>query len=380
MAVDPAGVEINPLPPPVRIEKMRVDDKPFADGAAAEPLQIPPGRHRIEFEYTALSFVAPEKVRFKCRLNNLETEWVDAGAKRVVTYNYVPPGNYTFQVIACNNDGVWNEKGASLSMAVLPFFWQTLWFRTVAGITIITACSAAAWLATRRRMRRKLESLEWQRAVEHERARIAHDIHDDLGVQLTRISMLSETVQNKLDQPEKAAAGLSQIYKTAHELTRAMDEIVWAVNPRHDTLEGLSSYLEKFAQDLLAVAGIRCRLDMPSEFPPWRLTANVRHNVFLAFKETLHNVVKHSAASEASIRLTTGIHSFELVVKDNGCGFSTDASRVSPPDNTTGLSSGNGLENMKRRMEEIAARCQIQSAPGQGTKVTFTVPLKKFRP
>ncbi|HEV2328646.1 MAG TPA: two-component regulator propeller domain-containing protein [Verrucomicrobiae bacterium] len=372
VSIYPPNVTTNSLPPPVVIESMLMDDQPFS-----APFNVPPGKHRIEFEYTGLSFVSPEKVQFKCRLNNLEAEWVDAGTKRTATYNYIPPGNYSFQVTACNNDGVWNQAGASLSFSVLPFFWQTFWFRMLTGITIVTASSGLAWFGTRRRMRRKLERLEWQRAVEHERARIAHDIHDDLGAHLTRISMLSETIQTEMDEPERAVAGLNQIYKTAHELTRAMDEIVWAVNPRHDTLEGLTTYLERFAQDLLASAGIRCRLDMPSEFPSWRLTAEVRHNVFLAFKESLHNVVKHSAASETFIRLVTSPSSFELVVRDNGRGFSSGATRNSP-EHSTRIFSGNGLENMARRMDAIGGHCRIESAPGQGTTVSFIVPLRKY--
>ena len=376
VAVDPAGVKLNPLPPPVRIEEMRVDDKKFADGTAAGPLKIPPGRHHIEFEYTGLSIVAPEKVRFKCRLNGFDLEWANVGGKRVATYNYIPPGSYSFQVTACNNDGVWNESGASLAFEVLPYFWQTTWFLVVSGLATVLAASGAVWFDTRRRMRRRLERAERQRDIERERSRIAQDIHDDLGASLTRISMLSETVQSELDQPEQAAAGLNQIYKTAHELTRAMDEIVWAVNPRHDTLEGLTSYLEKFAQDLLAAAGIRCRLDMPLEFPSWRPTSNVRHNLFLAFKEALHNVVKHSAASETSIRLVTEASHFELVVEDNGRGFTPETTREHPRDNSARLSTGNGLENMARRLAEIHGSCRIQSAPGQGTKVILIVPLK----
>ena len=321
VAVDPAGVRINPLPPPVRIEEMRVDDKKFADGNAAGPLKIPPGRHRIEFEYTGLSFVAPEKVRFKCRLNNLETEWADVGTKRVATYNYIPPGNYSFQVTACNNDGVWNETGASLKFEVLPYFWQTTWFRVLGGLATVLAAGGAVWFDTRRRMRRRLERAERQRDIERERSRIARDIHDDLGAQLTRITMMSESARGELANPGRAAAGLEKIYDTARELTRSMDEIVWAVNPRHDTLEGLAAYLEKFAQDWLAGVGIRCRLDLPLQFPEWRLTSEMRHNVFLAFKEALHNAVKHSAASEVLIRLTAGEKSFELAVEDNGRGF-----------------------------------------------------------
>lgn len=376
VSVDPANVITNPLPPPVVIEGMRVDDQPFpADPGSKTPLKIAPGHHRFDFLYTGLSFVAPEKVQFKYRLNGLDNAWVDAGSKRLAGYTYIPPGEYTFQATACNNDGVWNQEGASITFIVLPFFWQTIWFRAAVIVALIAFGGGLVWFDTRRRMRRKLERLEWQRAVEHERARIAHDIHDDLGAHLTRISMLSETARSELDHPERAAAGLNQIYKTTHELTRAMDEIVWAVNPRHDTMEGLTSYLEKFAQDWLAEAGIRCRLDMPLEFPSWRLTADVRHNLFLAFKEALHNVVKHSGASETSIRLTTGASSFDLIVEDNGRGFTPGTIRQKMPDGSARLSPGNGLENMSRRLAQIHGECRVQSAPGEGTKIIFTVPL-----
>jgi len=378
VAVNPLNIVANPLPPPVQIEAMRVDDQLAAHGTEGQVIEVPPGRHRFEFQYTGLSFVDPEKVQFRCRLHGFETDWVDAGNRRTVNYNYIPPGHYAFQVIACNNDGVWNETGASIAFHVLPFFWQTLWFRILAWVLIVAASSGVVFFETRRRMRQKVERLEWQRAVEHERARIAHDIHDDLGAHLTRISMLSESARAELENPERATAGLNQIYDTARDLTRAMDEIVWAVNPRYDTLEGLAGYLEKFAQDLLAAANIRCRLDMPMEFPGWRLTADVRHNLFLAFKEALHNVVKHSAASETYIRLAAGATSFELVVEDNGHGFAPGAKPETASDDSGRLMSGNGLENMARRLAEIRGRCDIQSAPGQGTKVIFTVPVKDF--
>ena len=208
VAVNPAGVKTNPLPPPVRIEEMLVDGKQFADGNSAGPLKIPPGRHRIEFEYTGLSFVAPEKVRFKCRLDNLETEWVDVGTKRVATYNYIPPGNYSFQVTACNNDGVWNETGASLKFEVLPYFWQTTWFRVLGGLATVLAAGGVVWFDTRRRMRRRLERAERQRDIERERSRIARDIHDDLGASLTRIAMLSQSDRGEMQLPESMTKNL----------------------------------------------------------------------------------------------------------------------------------------------------------------------------
>jgi signal transduction histidine kinase/ligand-binding sensor domain-containing protein len=373
VAVNPAGVKQNLLPPPVWIEAVRVDDKPLVDGKVAGLLKIPPGRHRIEFEYTGLSFVAPEKVRFKCRLNGFEPDWADVGAKRVAIYNYIPPGNYAFQVIACNNDGVWNKSGASLKFEVLPFFWQTTWFHVLGGVATTLAAGGVVWFETRRRMRRRLERAERQRDIERERTRIARDIHDDLGAQLTRITMLSESASEPEVDPHRAAEGVRRIYDTARELTRSMDEIVWAVSPRHDTLESLATYLEKFAQDLLAAAGIRCRLDLPLQFPEWHLTSEVRHNVFLAFKEALHNVVKHSGASEVLIRLTVKAVSFELAVEDNGRGFTAGEDNKTRSPMPGRAASGNGLENMARRLAAVGGGCVIQSTPGTGTKVIFSV-------
>lgn len=394
--VDPANVRTNPLAPRVLIEEVLVDgvsgsefgvtDSGSRVGKETErptyaTLRVPPGRQRFEFRFTALSFIAPERVRFKYRLERLEDEWMDAGAKRMVNYSFLPPGDYVFHITACNNDGVWNENGASLALSVLPYFWQTWWFR--AGVAIASAGTVGGMARgiTRRRYRRKLERLERQRAVEKERARIAKDIHDDLGASLTRITLLSQTARGDLDQPEQAAADLDQIYGTARELTRAMDEIVWAVNPSHDTLDSLVSYLGGFAQDFLSAADIRCRLDVPVNLPSLPVTAEVRHNLFLAFKETLNNVVRHAAATEVRVTVALGGPGLELTVQDNGTGFDFPAGAPSSEPDTgvnplpARVRSGNGLLNMRRRLEEMSGQCRVQTAPGAGTAVRFTVPL-----
>jgi signal transduction histidine kinase/ligand-binding sensor domain-containing protein len=373
VVVDPAGASINPLPPPVRIEEMRVDVKNFADGNDVRPLKVPPGRHRIEFEYTGLSFVAPEKVRFKCRLNNFETAWADVGTKRVATYNYIPPGSYSFQVTACNNDGVWNETGASLSFEVLPYFWQTTWFRILGGLATMLVAGGAVWFETRRRMRRRLERVERQRDIERERSRIARDIHDDLGASLTRIVMLSQSNRGEMQLMTK---NLDRIFATARELTRAMDEIVWAVNPRHDRLDSLASYLSRFANEYLSVAEIRCRLNLPLHLPATPVTAEVRHNLFLAFKEALHNIVKHAAANEVRVELKQESSKLILLVADNGRGFDSRGLPDNAPPKPDRIARGNGLINMKQRLAEIGGVCEIASEPGKGTTVNFTVPLR----
>jgi signal transduction histidine kinase len=370
VAVDPENVTTNQLAPPVVIEELRVDDQILDSGCpTGTPRRIPPGRQRFEIRYTGLSFSAPERVLFKYRLQGLEKQWTEAGTRRVAAYSYLPPGDYVFRVIACNNDGVWNLTGASRAFTVLPHVWQTLWFRSLAGGGVAAVVGLAMLWTARRKLRRHIERVERQQAIERERARIAQDIHDDLGASLTRISLLSQTARAELDNPRQAAANLDRIYSTARELTRAMDEIVWAVNPRHDTLDSLASYLGRFAQDFLGTAGLRCRLDVPVRLPAWPLTAEIRHNLFLAFKEALHNVLKHAAAKQVSISLVLSPNAFVVTVEDDGQGFAL-AEAVAAPEPR-----GNGIRNMSRRLTDIGGRCEIESEPGKGTRLSFHVPV-----
>jgi signal transduction histidine kinase len=221
-------------------------------------------------------------------------------------------------------------------------------------------------------MHRRVEALERQRAVERERARIARDIHDDLGARLTRISLLSDGIPISTVTPPQAGDALRRIFSTSRESVQALDEIVWAVNPRFDTLESLASYLGNFAQDMLDTAAIRCRLDMPVHLPVRALTTEVRHNVFLAFKEALNNVLKHAAGSEVRISLSLESDALVLSIEDNGKGFD-----VSNDSQTRGdVDEGCGLINMRQRLAEIGGVCEIRSAPNAGTKVRFTVPFK----
>jgi len=366
----------NERPPPIVIEEMLVGGQQAARNSIEKnkTLRIPPGRQRFEFRYTALSFTVPEKVRFKYWLEGLETDWTDFGSKRALNYPYIPPGDYKFHVTACNNDGVWNAQGATLAFTVLPQYWQTWWFQSSAGLAAAGLVAGSVSLGMRRRLHRKLERIERQRALERERARIARDIHDELGASLTRISMLSQSVRVELDH-SAAAVDVDRIYDTAREVTRAMDEIVWAVNPQHDTLDSLATYLGKFAQDFLAAAQIRCRLEMPIQLPAWPLTAETRHNIFLAFKEGLNNAVKHAKPTDVRTVVQIAKDKFSLRIEDQGCGFTNNGSAADSSAEATRFSHGNGLRNMRQRLEEIGGECEIQSAPGKGTIVTFAVPV-----
>jgi len=377
VVIDPGCIQTNLLPPPVHIEKVLVDDHALEQKlVSASSVPIPPGRHRLEIGYTALSYSAPDLVLFKYRLDGMDKDWVSAGTRRTTHYGYLPPGRYTFHVIACNNDRVWNETGAQVSFVIQPYFWQTLWFRILAGATALCAVAGIAWLNAQRRLRRKFERIEQQRVIEQERARIAHDIHDDLGAYLTRITMLCDPARSGSGNGQQAAASLQRIRATATELTEAMAETVWAVNPHHDTLDSLMNYLQKFAQEFLGHAGIRCRLEVPFQLPAWSLSADMRHNLFLAFKETLNNIVKHAGATEVHIDLTLEEAGFVLIIRDNGRGVANGNPPGGAGKDTTGCNSGNGLKNIKRRIEKIGGACEIRTVPPRGTSAEFKVPVR----
>jgi len=366
VSVDPREPANARQPPVVIVEQMQLDQSVVT----APHLQIPPGPHRLEFQFTGLSLSTPEQVRFRYRLEPLETAWVEAGAARSATYSYVPPGTYRFAVAASLGDGRWGAPATSQSFTVSPRLSETWSFRAAAGLGIVALVAGTVRYITTRRLRRRLERLEWQRGIERDRGRIARDIHDDLGAGLTQITLLSELARR--ESPQEVEAHLVQISGTARELTQAVDEIVWAVNPRQDTLDGLVGYISQFAQEYLTVAGIQCRIDVPGHLPPLPLSADVRHNLFLAVKEALNNIVKHAHAHEVRLRLIQEDGRLTLIIEDDGRGFDP-ALRLA--DARSGLATvvGEGLENLANRLSAVGGRCSISSEPGRGTRVELNV-------
>ena len=215
-----------------------------------------------------------------------------------------------------------------------------------------------------RRLHRRLRVLEQQAALQKERARIAKDIHDDLGANLTQIAFLGELAQQDRAEPEKVTERVGQISGTARQAIKSLDEIVWAVNPRNDTLAHLVDYAGQYAVDYLRTAGIRCRLDFPEQSPTRELSTDLRHNLFLVFKEALHNIVKHAHATEVWLRARFSDQSLDMVIEDNGSGFNQ------PPDNAF----ADGLRNMRERMSDIGGECHFESRPGGGTRVILHLP------
>jgi signal transduction histidine kinase len=370
VSVNPAQLKPNPHPPPVLIESILVDGQAqqtnlLQVGGPAR-LVLPHGKEQLEIRYTALNFSAPDRVRFKYRLEGYETTWVQAGANRSARYSRLPPGHYRFQVLACNQDGVWNETGSRLTLVVEPPFWQTWWFLCGAGAGFLAAVGGLVYYFSTQKLRRQLERARREEAVEKERSRIARDIHDQLGASLTQVTFLSELALSDKDEPAEIEAHARQLSQTARNLTRALDEITWAVNPANDTLEGLMTYVCKYAQEYLSVAGLACRFDVPAQLPAWPLSPDARHHLFLAVKEAITNIVRHAKATEARVSLLVEPSRFVLEIQDNGCGL--------PPAAEVAAKARHGLDNLRQRLTELGGQCEVSSEPGQGAKVRLVVP------
>lgn len=367
----PNGAAIVRFRPEVSLEQPRVWPPVvhglWVDGArlstgSKDRLEIRSGAISYEFQYSSPNLTAPERIRYRYQLEGLDRQPVEAGARRSAFYNRLPPGQYRFRVWAGTGETDWIEAQRPVLLVVLPRWWERRSVQVVGLLGGVGMVCLGVWRWERNRSRRRMEHLRWQRAMDLERQRIARDIHDDLGSGLTEIILLSDTLREESSGQPATRKLAEEIGVCARRLTRAMDEVVWAINPRHDSLESLLTYLNRFAQDHLNRAGIRCRWDVPLEVPALPLSAETRHHLYLACKEALHNVVKHAGASEVWVRLQMNGACFDLSIEDNGRGFDPDSA-----------AKGNGLRHMEQRLSEIGGTCRIESQPGRGTRVVFRV-------
>ncbi len=370
----PSQLKLNTNPPPIIIESVSIDNQlqttNLLRGAAPSLVTIPARKEVLDIKYTSLNLAAPDKGRFRYRLKGYETEWREAPWNlRIAHYTRLPPGEYGFNVTACNEDGTWNPAGSTLKVKVLPPFWSTWWFRTISALCLLGLIIGSVHYVSTQRLQRQLESLRQQELLEKERARIARDLHDQLGANLTQVALLGELAESDKESPAEVELHARQISQTARETTHALDEIVWTVNPSNDTLDGLINYVCKYAQEFFALAALRYRLEVPSPLPNTPITPEMRHNVFLAAKEAVNNVIKHSHATSAWLRLHLRPDGFTLEIEDNGRG-------LNPDDYNKGRS---GLRNMRKRVEDVGG--QFEAGPGAegGTRVQLKVKLHSER-
>jgi signal transduction histidine kinase len=259
---------------------------------------------------------------------------------------------------------VWNKTGFHLPFVVPPFFWQTWWFRAMLIMTFTAFIIAMVRYVSFRRLRERMRLLEQQAVLDKDRARIAKDLHDDLGANMTQMTLVLELALQQRSEPDAVIETVQDGLLAAREAIKSLDAAVWAVNPANNTLPELVAYIGQFGMEFLQQANIRCALDLPDHPPDRPVSAELRHSLFLIVKEALNNVVRHAQASEVRLQISITTAALDLLIADNGHGIERK------PDDTL----ADGLRNMRQRAEELNAQFKLESMPGAGTKISVHYP------
>ena len=353
-AFQPGSITDNPNPPHIVLRSFSLFNAPVHTAAplwTRPPIHLRYDEDFFSFRFAALDFTAPRKNAFTYRLDGFEEKWNVPGASNFAGYTKVDPGSYVFRVKGANSDGSWNEAGASIGIVIDPPFWKTWWFRLLAGLALVGLLGAAY----NYRVARLLE-------MERMRLRIASDLHDDIGSSLSGIALVTDSLGARLPLQETDRRRLADVTRAARNTAEALREIVWIVNPEHETIDDILLRLKDIASAILV--GVECRVTTSGLPASAKLDMEVRRNIILIFKEILNNVVKHAQARCVCIVFGGDQKQFVLRVTDDGKGFDPGAVRH-----------GNGLDNFQRRARQAGGVVTVDSAPGRGTTVEFTVPL-----
>ncbi|HKI86467.1 MAG TPA: triple tyrosine motif-containing protein, partial [Thermoanaerobaculia bacterium] len=321
----------------------------------AGPVVLTPRDHSLTVGFAALAFTNPARNRYAYRLEGLGSNWVNTERRRFVTLAALAPGHYRLQLRGSNEDGVWSTPARSVAIIVQPPFWQTSGFRLAA----LALLAAVIWALYRRRVSHLL-------ALERVRLRIAGDLHDDLSTDLAGIAVAADSVAGRADLPDGARRLLLRVRDSALGLADGVRDVVWALDPEHDTLESTIRRMRRVADTLLA--GKEWTFAIAPEATRGEIAMAQRRNLLLVLKEALHNVVRHANAQRVAIDLSEDRGALLLVVADDGVGFDPGSD---PP--------GRGLASMRRRAAELGGTLTIDSSARGGTRLMLRIPRTRDR-
>ncbi len=358
--VDPVHFPVNTVPPPVTVERFAVDDADQALNAA--DMKIPAGHNHFQIDYAALSFVAPQKVRYRYKLDGFDHNWTDAGARRTAYYTNIPPGHYTFRVQAANNDGVWNTAGTKLEFDLQPHFYQTVWFYVLLALALI----GLVLLALRLRLLRAEREFG---AVLGERNRIAREIHDTLAQGYVGISVQLEVMSELLRQKklDAAAEHLDTTRGIVREGLKDARQSIWALRSQDAGETTLPVRLRR-ATEQAGEHGLEAHFNVHGAYRP--LPPGTENEIMRVAQEALHNVKKHAGAKTVNVELEYLPEQIALEVRDDGCGFEVDGHGELPAGHY-------GLKGMLERAEAIGGVLEVLSALGAGVVVRMRAPAPR---
>jgi ligand-binding sensor domain-containing protein/signal transduction histidine kinase len=353
--IDPANIPLNTVPPPTVIEQVLIDNQTASMGV---PLNFPAGSTRFDFYYTAPSFIAPDNIRFKYKLEGFDGDWIDGGARRVANYTNLRPGNYRFRVIAANNDGIWNEQGTLVDFYLEPRFYQTYWFLILCALLF----AGVAWQLYRMRVRQMSSQFG---AVLAERNRIAREIHDNLAQDILGISVQLELVARLMPTAgEKAKTHLDRARILIRNSMAEARRYVWDLRSQESQTRDLPTALSDVTRRLTADNEVQSVVQVTGAFRP--LPSLIESNLLRIGQEAINNAIKHAQAQRILIDLNFDTNAVRLSIRDDGQGFDLGA------EHTDGHF---GLIGMRERAAQIGGKLSINSEKGTGTEVIIEVPI-----
>jgi signal transduction histidine kinase/ligand-binding sensor domain-containing protein len=340
-------------------------------------------QNTLQVDFFGLDFRAGEQLRYQYKLEGADKDWSPPTEQRTVRLANLQPGTYRFLVRAVNSDGEISVQPAILTFRILPPFWLRWWFIALCVLAVVAVIGAAivAVYSYRTARLRQLNATRADRIAELERVRnrIATDLHDDIGASLTQIAVLSEVAQTQNGSGASASnKPLKMISNVSNELVETMSDIVWSINPSKDHLSDLTQRMRRFASDLLTAKGIAIKFSGPDRELEIPLDTSLRREVFLIFKESINNVVKHSGATHVWIDLSISGTELNLEISDDGAGFALDDTQARRSD--PGERGGNGILSIQRRARELKGVLAIDTKSGEGTKLSLRVPLEQNIP
>jgi signal transduction histidine kinase len=301
-------------------------------------------------------------------LEGFDRGWIRMGKERSIHYARVPPGEYTFKILASDQNGEWSSNYASIPLFVVPRWWQTVLARVLFLVLFTAVVGFIVRMILIRRMRMTIERARQETLLERERTRISKDLHDDLGARLTEIAFMADLAPGISSNPSAGKNAWSSIAERARKAVVSLDEAVWMIDPGNDVLEQFVPYVVQYTTEFCERSDLACRLDIPDSLPSIKLEGKIRHNLFLAFKEALNNVARHAHASLVKIAIFCESNRLKVSVSDNGKGLNVEEAESGQR---------HGIGNMRDRMARIGGEFDIRSDPETGTVVTFTLTFDK---
>ena len=366
----PDSNDIQPFNPRIAITACWVLDKEYhSDTSIAfkKTLNLNYDENTLAFHFSALDFRSIAKNRYAYRLVGLDSNWVDLGKEHHLRFAGLAPGKYALQLKAANHEGTWTQPPETLFILISPPFWRRTWFVICLILIFLGGFGILIKYLSERKLRKQIGVLERQNELEKERMRISRDMHDEIGSGLSRISILSHIALGELNVPGKPRDQIEVIAQNSKQLISNIGEIIWSLNPDHDSVSGLVAYMNEYAQKYFEHLPFQVNIHHTNNVFETHIPVShlVRRNVFLVFKEILHNVLKHSKGNQVEIRIAVEGGELRISVSDNGVGILEDPGRKNQ----------NGLKNMRKRMEAISGRIEIMSDKEKGTSIIVSLPI-----